>query len=146
MLVVYMPRKSKKQFSKSSRKNKRKTVQQKQKRKQKRKQKQTKRTNRNIKRKQTLPILYGHIFSDQCIHCINMQSAWDRLVNEVKNIELRDINDNYEYNVQNINKEYNCNLAFEGFPTIFKLKKGGPIEYFAQERTYDNMLTWLYSK
>ena len=109
-----MPRKSKKQFSKSSRKNKRKTVKQKQKR---------IRRNRNIKRKQTLPVLYGHIFSDQCIHCINMQSAWDRLINEVKNIELRDINDNYEYQVQNINKEFNCNLTYEGFPTIFKLKK-----------------------
>ena len=131
-----MPRKSKKQFSKSSRKNKRKTV----------KQKRIRR-NRNIKRKQTLPVLYGHIFSDQCIHCINMQSAWDRLINEVKNIELRDINDNYEYQVQNINKEFNCNLTYEGFPTIFKLKKnGGMIEYFAQERTYENMLSWLYSK
>ena len=142
-MLVYMPRKSKKQFSQSYRKNKRKTAKQKQKQ----KQKQTKHKNHIVKRKQTVPVLYGHIFSDQCIHCINMQSAWDRLVNEVKNIELRDISDNYEYNVQNINKEYNCNLSFEGFPTIFKLKKNGDsIEYFTQERTYENMLSWLYNK
>lgn len=98
------------------------------------------------KRVSFLPIVYGHIFSSQCIHCIQMQPEWDKLVQQVTDIELRDIGDNYEENILNINKEFNCNLQFNGVPTIYKImQKGGNVEYYYNERTCEAMKSWLYS-
>ena len=109
----------------------------------------TARKKKQLKRKTSkqvsfLPIAYGHIFSSQCIHCIQMQPEWDKLVQQVKNIELRDIGDNYEENVLNVNKEFNCNLQFNGVPTIFKIMQGGIVEYYYKERTCEAMKVWLY--
>lgn len=108
-----------------------------------RKKKQSKR--KTSKQVSFLPIAYGHIFSSQCIHCIQMQSEWDKLVQQVTDIELRDIGDNYEETVLNVNKEFDCDLQFNGVPTIFKImQKGGIVEYYYKERTYDAMKAWLY--
>lgn len=86
------------------------------------------------------PVLYGHIYSDMCGHCIDMQPEWDKLIPSIKNIQLVDIDDNYEEEVNRINAQYGTDLTYEGFPTIFKLKKkNGPIEYYKNERTAISM-------
>uniref|UniRef100_A0A6C0CNJ7 Thioredoxin domain-containing protein n=1 Tax=viral metagenome TaxID=1070528 RepID=A0A6C0CNJ7_9ZZZZ len=94
-----------------------------------------------------IPVLYGHIYSDMCGHCVAMQEEWNKLTLSVKNIILLDIGDNYEENVNQINTQYGTDLKYEGFPTIFKLKKkNGPIEYYKNERKAVNMKKWLYAK
>ena len=93
------------------------------------------------------PCLYGHIYSTTCGHCIAMDEEWKKLSRKVKDIELKDIGENYEENVESINREFQTNLTFEGVPTIFKLINHGlPMQYYTGERSAKLMKEWLYSK
>jgi hypothetical protein len=93
-----------------------------------------------------IPIIYGHLYSESCGHCIAMDEEWKNLCGEVKNIELKDVGDNYDQNVENLNREYQTDLNYEGFPTIFKLmKRGLPMQYYTGERSAELMKKWLYS-
>ena len=93
------------------------------------------------------PIAYGHVFSTECGHCINMQGDWDKLKKEVGNdIELLDISNNHQEQVNSVNASFQTDLKFSGFPTIFKIKhKKAPTEYYQGERTFEFMEKWLYS-
>ena len=109
-----------------------------------------KRSRHNKPKKNTqtsnIPIIYGHVYSESCGHCIAMDEEWKKLCVEVKDIELKDIGDNYDENVESLNREYQTDLTFEGFPTIFKLMKQGlPIQYYMGERSAKMMKEWLYS-
>lgn len=112
------------------------------------------RTGNNSKRKskskseqEPKPIVYGHVYSAQCGHCINMQNDWDNLNAAVgKDIILMDISGNDpQGKVDTFNTEFQTDLKFEGYPTIFKLSQNGaPTEYYQGERTTDSMKQWLY--
>lgn len=106
------------------------------------------RTRKPIKRKPITrkPIMYGHVYSTECGHCISMQGDWDKLKAIVgKDIELMDISDDHQGKVDALNANYQTDLKFNGFPTIFKfLRKSAPIEYYQGDRTTDNMKAWLY--
>ena len=76
-----------------------------------------------------------------------MDEEWKKLSRKVKDIELKDIGENYEENVESINREFQTNLTFEGVPTIFKLINHGlPMQYYTGERSAKLMKEWLYSK
>lgn len=113
----------------------------------------------------TLPIAYGHVYSDQCGHCINMQSDWDKLKNNIGNkCELYDIGEDHSNQVRKFNSRFHSSLNFDGFPTVFKLQKHGDSinyydTYYQQQkdlfdknmiqkepfpyRSYDSMRLWL---
>lgn len=98
------------------------------------------------KKNSSLPVAYGHVYSDQCGHCVNMQNDWDTLCSQVKDIELRDIGVDYDENIIKFNNDYNTELSYEGFPTIFRLSnKGAKPDYYYGERTAPSMKKWLYS-
>jgi hypothetical protein len=108
------------------------------------------RTTRRLKHQNNKhkPIVYGHVFSTECGHCINMNGDWEKLTKEVgKDITLVDISNNHQGKVDAFNTAYQTDLKFEGFPTIFKLsQKNAPVEYFTGDRTTDNMKNnWLYN-
>ena len=93
-----------------------------------------------------LPVVYGHVYSDQCGHCVNMQNDWNNLCSQVKDIELRDIGVDYDENIKKFNNDFNTELSYEGFPTIFRLSnKGAKPDYYYGERTAPSMKKWLYS-
>ena len=90
------------------------------------------------------PIVFGHVYSDQCIHCQNMQNDWNTLCKNVS-IPLHDIGEDHENQVQQFNAKYNTNLETSGFPTIFRLKKqSSPIDYYNGNRSHKDMKKWLY--
>ena len=113
----------------------------------------------------TLPIAYGHVYSDQCGHCINMQSDWDHLKRKIGNkCELHDIGEDHSNKVREFNDRFHSSLNFDGFPTVFKLQKQGDQinyydTYYQQQkdlfdknmiqkepypyRSYDSMRLWL---
>ena len=96
------------------------------------------------------PCAYGHVFSTECGHCINMQEDWDKLTEEVKKdnkaMELVDISQNHQENVDSLNKTYQTDLKFSGFPTIFKvIKKNTPVHYYQGDRSKQDMKKWLFS-
>ena len=100
--------------------------------------------------RKNLPCAYGHVFSTECGHCINMQDDWDKLKEEVKKenqkIELLDISENHQANVDILNKMYQTDLKFSGFPTIFKIiKQNTPVRYYQGDRSTQDMKKWLFS-
>lgn len=109
--------------------------------------KNAKRKNTKNRKPKNAPIAYGHVFSTECGHCINMQGDWDKLKGQVgKDIELLDISDDHQEKVNTVNSSYQTDLKFSGFPTIFKLKrKNTPVEYYQGDRTTGFMKKWLYS-
>ena len=117
---------SKKQLKRKSSKNKLKTP--------KKQQKQPKKKgDKSLKKKaKTLPIAYGHVYSDSCGHCRDMQPDWDQLKSNIgQSVELCDIGDNHSYGVRQFNDRFDSTLNFDGFPTVFKLQnKGNAVEYY----------------
>lgn len=111
-----------------------------------RKEKKGKKGNKTRGKKQYFkkPVVFGHVYSDQCIHCQNMQREWDSLCKSVK-VPLHDIGENHQQKVQHFNEQYSTNLEANGFPTIFKLQRHKtPIVYYQGERTAPAMKKWLY--
>lgn len=105
-----------------------------------------KRARHNKVPKSNIPIIYGHVYSESCGHCIAMDGEWKKLCEKVKDVKLKDIGDNYDQNVENLNHEYQTDLTYEGFPTIFKLMKQGlPMQYYTGERSAELIKKWLYS-
>lgn len=96
------------------------------------------------------PCAYGHVYSTECGHCINMQNDWDKLTVEVKKdneaMELIDISQNHQEKVDAMNEMYRTDLKFNGFPTIFKLiKKNTPVLYYQGDRSKEDMKKWFFS-
>lgn len=92
------------------------------------------------------PVLFGHIYSNSCGHCVHMQPEWDKLCRQVKDVQLRDIGDNYDSEIANINQTFGTNIQYSGFPTIFRVvEPNKPVEYYQGERTAPMMKQWLYS-
>lgn len=81
---------------------------------------------------ESLPVAYGHVYSNSCGHCVNMQDDWDKLVNDIGNkIELCDMGDDHNNQVRQFNDRFQSTLNFSGFPTVFKLsQKSKPVEYY----------------
>ena len=102
-------------------------------------------------------LAYGHIYSKQCGHCVQMQPEWDRVIHNHKDIPLHDIhvvmsspNDPYQQAIDDFNRRYSLQnadtmLKSQGFPTIFRIRKSDPhtVEYFQDDRTYDSISQWL---
>jgi hypothetical protein len=102
---------------------------------------------RTMKRK-SMPytIVFGHIYSDGCIHCQNMQNDWNIVCSKTK-IPLYDIGDDYENRIHQFNTQYNTDLKYTGFPTIFRVKnKSAVIDYYNGDRTSQSILKWLQTK
>jgi hypothetical protein len=83
-------------------------------------------------------IIVGKIYSNGCIHCINMADEWSKLIENLKNknnIVFNDIeaSDNLEGKILDLNNKYLSNssekLVANGFPTIYKIV-GGKLEYY----------------
>ena len=109
----------------------------------------SRRRRRNL-RANKKPIAYGHVYSTQCGHCINMQEDWDKLKNEAnsknKTMELIDISENHQAKVDEMNQTYQTDLKFSGFPTIFKvMSKSSPVHYYQGDRSKEDMKKWLFS-
>jgi hypothetical protein len=97
------------------------------------------------KRKTKTPIVFGHVYSDQCGHCISMQNEWDKVCGDLKKKHvLHDIGDNYENQISTLNQKYKTNLTYSGFPTIFRIRSvSRPVEYYQGERTREPMKKWI---
>jgi thiol-disulfide isomerase/thioredoxin len=102
-------------------------------------------------------LAYGHIYSEQCGYCKQMQPDWDRVVSNHKHIPLHDIhvvmsnpNDPFQQTIDDFNRRYSLQnnetmLENRGFPTIFRIRKSNPhdVDYFQDDRTYDSISNWL---
>ena len=115
-----------------------------------RKMRKTRKKRKTLRRKENGGVkVVGHVFSDSCFFCNAMKAEWvvfkSRLVG--KTMLVKDIGEDYEGNIREINKKYNINLEANGLPTIFRIieskDKKHTVDYYKGERTADLMMKWL---
>ena len=111
------------------------------------------RRNSNRKIRENVKV-YGHVYSDMCIHCENMKNEWATFITRMKKshetVVLKDIGENHEAEMQLLNQEFNIDLKSVGYPTIFRIIEGKAkqyeVDYYSGERTAGSMMKWLTSK
>lgn len=82
-----------------------------------------------LKQHNNVTILY---YSDMCSHCLKLMPVWKRLskkYDKSKEIAIINVEAN---NINLLQVKYKKNI--EGFPTIFKYKKGKFIEEYSGDR------------
>jgi thiol-disulfide isomerase/thioredoxin len=103
-------------------------------------------------------IVIGKIYSNGCIHCIQLAPVWDEMENQLnqmkkykynfifKNIEQA----NEEIETAQVNDTYLRNAPNKlelqgGYPTIFKIVNG-EVYYYNNERTLPALMNWATGK
>ena len=97
--------------------------------------------------------VFGRVYSDSCYFCNAMKEEWEKLMNAIRTkqtgVLLKDIGENYDENIQILNKEYTVKLEANGLPTIFRIMQNADnrysLEYYNGERTSISMMKWLNS-
>jgi hypothetical protein len=117
-----------------------------------------KKRNRRKTRSASKPVirvkLFGRVYSNSCYFCNAMKEEWEKLTNAIhrtkQGVILKDIGENYDENIQILNKEYTVKLEANGLPTIFRIMQNVAdnrysLEYYHGERTSISMMKWLNS-
>jgi hypothetical protein len=92
----------------------------------------------------------GKIYGENCIHCINMANAWNKMkkhvlkaggVNVREFEATKDAVELEKYKTE-LKEKYGEDLTHDGVPTLFKVGGNGKIEYYNGERTEEALTKW----
>ena len=102
--------------------------------------------NKRFTKKRSNVAVFGHVYSDGCHFCQDMQPEWDKIVQRAP-FTMNDIGDDHDAKIKLINNQYNTNLVANGFPTIFRIievkGKKYSVDYYNGSRTADLIMKWL---
>jgi len=95
-------------------------------------------------------ILVGKVYANWCGHCRELKPVWKQLKTFIKTkakslglkVDFVEIEESQKKKMAHF-KKWNPDLEVNGYPTIFKKKKGGQIEYYNGERELDKMRHWI---
>lgn len=113
--------------------------------------KKNKRRNRKTKtNKKTNPLVYGRIYSSSCPHCVNMRDDWHNCVEKiglgVQNYDIGDEIKHRDNSEELFAQRFGQRLVYTGVPTVFKIRRNRPIEYYNGERSSQNLYKWIMTK
>jgi thiol-disulfide isomerase/thioredoxin len=91
--------------------------------------------------------IVGKVYANWCGHCQELAPKWAILKkglpkNRFEFIEIEESESNKRSNFENRIKKQ---LKVNGYPTIFKIRPNGPVEYYSGERTPEDMKRWALS-
>jgi len=84
-----------------------------------------------------------------CGHCEMLEQPWNEMKKKVekKVMFAEDIEAGQHEELQKLNKENGSNVEAQGgYPTIYKIKHGGKVEYYNGERTAKELIRWATNK
>jgi len=90
-------------------------------------------------------IVVGKLYMVGCGHCEMLEQPWNEMK---KNVEKKvmvagDIEAAQTQELEQLNKQHGANVEAQGgYPTIYKIKKGGKVEYYNGERTTSKLIGW----
>lgn len=87
----------------------------------------------------------GKLYMDGCGHCVALEEPWAEMKKKVgeKVFVAGDIESAETDKLDELNQKYKSNVSVQGgYPTIFKIKRGGKVEYYNGERTSQKLASW----
>lgn len=87
----------------------------------------------------------GKLYMHGCGHCVNLEKPWKQMTKKVtkKVMVAGDIESAETDKLQQLNQKYGSDVEMQGgYPTIYKIKSGGKVEYFNGERTVPKLVGW----
>ena len=89
--------------------------------------------------------IVGKLYMNGCGHCDALEEPWNQMKNKVggKVTVADDIEAEETDKLDKLNKQHEVNVVVQGgYPTIYKIKKGGKVEYYDGERTEQELVNW----
>ena len=103
----------------------------------------------NRKPVDTFKPVIGKVYADWCGHCQTLKPIWAEMKTEIH----ANFPDKYTFSeieekqkdagFAKIKKDYKVGLKADGYPTLFKIMKGGKVEYYEGARDKDSMKNWF---
>jgi hypothetical protein len=87
----------------------------------------------------------GKLYMIGCGHCDALNEPWNQMKKKVnkKVIIAGDIEAAQTNELHKLNKQHGANVVVQGgYPTIYKINKGGKVEYYNGERTAAKLVSW----
>jgi thiol-disulfide isomerase/thioredoxin len=93
------------------------------------------------------PIIVGKVYANWCGHCKDLKPEWKKLKKMVPkdSVQFIEIEETESAKRANFEKKIKAALNVSGFPTIFKVQFGKPVEYYTGERNAQAMRAWILS-
>ena len=92
----------------------------------------------------TKKILIGKVYANWCGHCVSLKPEWQKMKNHIKknykHIEFIEAEVSQINKVKNIKERHN--IQVNGYPTIFKIKENGQLEYYSGPRFSNDLIQW----
>ena len=89
-------------------------------------------------------IIVGKVYANWCGHCQELIPKWAALKQNMakSNIEFVEFEE-AEVDKRNEFEAKHTPLEVNGYPTIFKIHPGKPVEYYNGSRTTEDMKQWI---
>jgi hypothetical protein len=87
----------------------------------------------------------GKLYMDGCGHCVALEEPWVQMKKKVggKVMVAGDIESAQTGKLDELNQIHGSEVAVQGgYPTIYKIKSGGKVEYYNGERTVPKLVGW----
>ena len=87
----------------------------------------------------------GKLYMVGCGHCDALVEPWKQMKENVekKVMVAGDIEAAENHKLDELNKQYGSKVEVQGgYPTIYKIKRGGKVEYYNGERTASKLIGW----
>jgi hypothetical protein len=94
-------------------------------------------------------IVVGKLYMVGCGHCDALVEPWNEMKKNVggKVMVAGDIEAAQTHELEQLNDKHGSNVEVQGgYPTIYKIKKGGKVEYYNGERTAKELIRWATNK
>jgi thiol-disulfide isomerase/thioredoxin len=89
-------------------------------------------------------ILIGKVYANWCGHCISLKPEWKRMKSHIKknykNIEFIEAEVSEINKIENLKRKHN--IVAKGYPTLFKIRESGEIEYYKGPRQTNDLIHW----
>ena len=90
-------------------------------------------------------MIVGKVYANWCGHCQNLKPEWKALKKSLSTsrVQFIEIEESESAKRAHFEKKNKTQLNVNGFPTIFKIQHGKPVQYYTGPRTADAMRAWI---
>ena len=89
--------------------------------------------------------IVGKLYMVGCGHCETLEEPWNQMKKKVgkKVMVAGDIESAETHKLAELNDKHGSNVEMQGgYPTIYKIKSSGKVEYYNGERTASKLTKW----